>query len=125
MTEAVKPRRKYHTKNSGVDFEKELSERKRCPQCKRQTTPETDFINVKNGKNTKLCIMCRTSATDSIRRNPIKKKTMSMSDKVALYEKIITLVSPDIIGKILEENELELPRDFINVEQMPTPIENE
>ena len=117
MTEAVKQRRKYHTKNSGVDFEKEFADRTRCPQCRRQTSPETDYLNVKNGKTTKLCLMCRTSATDSIRRNPIqKKKIMSMSDKVALYEKIIALVSPDIIGKILEENELELPHDFIKVE---------
>lgn len=123
MTEQVKQRRKYHTKNEGVDFEKEISEHKRCPQCKRATVAETDYINVKTGKPTKLCIMCRTSVTASIKRHGVptpKKRTpkMSMVNRIILYEKIISLMAPDSLGKILEENELVLPRDFMKIEQI-------
>lgn len=95
-----------------IDYEKEFLEKTRCPQCKRATNPETDYV--RNGlikKETRTCIKCRTSVLNSINRTLEKNKKMTLHQKKDVYEKIVKSIPNEQLAALIAELGVVLPAD--------------
>jgi len=106
-----------YSKNAGIDIATEIASGKRCPTCKRKTNPDTDFYNIrKPTERTKLCIACRTSVRNSVRRKMESgraKRPLTIKQKMELYEKIIQSIPYDYLKQVVCDNKLEMP-EFIS-----------
>ena len=88
-----------------IDYNKEYKEHLRCPNCNRKTAGIDDYKNIRSGKITKTCAKCRASVYKSYRKIPrIKKKKITMKEKVELFNILIKDLDKLEVEKFIENN---------------------
>jgi len=84
----------------GKDYLEEYQSKLRCPSCNKKTKGEEDYKNIKTGKITKTCNICRSRVYSSYNkiREPTQKETIE-----GLLS-IIKNVEKTNLDKILNDN---------------------
>ena len=105
----------------------EIANKLRCPRCKRQTNPNTDYINVKTGKQCMNCERCRAMILNNVNKcyDPEKakkrqrdlyqlKRKPTLREKCDIYEKLIKLLPAELVKETCEQNDIQISPDLFD-----------
>lgn len=100
--------------NKKVDYNKEYADYLRCKNCGRKTSGIDDYKNIKSGKLTKTCLMCRVSVYSSLKKHPHTiKKVFKLRDKVDSLLNLIRHIDPEILKDAVEKSGDDRLQNFI------------
>ena len=91
--------------NENTDYTDEYKNYLRCPNCKKPTTGIEQFQNIRSGNITKTCFKCRDAIYTSYKKKPrLKKKTITMRDKMGLLRHLVNRLKEDDKSDIIKQD---------------------
>jgi len=101
-----------------IDYNKEYLEHTRCRGCNRKTSGAEDFKNIRSGKMTKTCKVCRSSVYASLKKKPRQKPPPRLTQRAKLqyYQQLIKrLNTEDLTTNLKTIDNTEFNQEVLNL----------